>query len=515
MGQLRRLNAPARTQLNVALKVTLFACVPLGLLVGLTLGLVSVLNALIAIFFLLLLSQLDIPPYRLAPGIRWLIAGVGLWGVIYLDKVYGSSSIPIMAVLMIGCTISAVAYSAVIATHNFYRLQEIQPTAPMTFGSFAGRALATHVTDIHITEADDVGTVEDNECGGMSAFTGWLASSAVAKPRFLVVSGDVTDTGAMKEWTRAAKAIRTAALGNDQFLIVAPGNHDLFPWYGRDASYRGRLRRYFDFLRQVSPEMRTATSKLVRELAAQAEPEIEPHIDAKAKDDSFRKKESADPYNLDERWANNLKRDGIYLRPDWWGIAREAVLDDWYDSQWYELFPLTFYDKSTGTLVAVMNSVMRGAQTLGESALGEYGWSQLERLRALISALPAKTRSVLVVTHHAPFRAPGDWRLFIPWAVTGLRRTKARIHEFCYLAHAVDESRMFLSMLCEAASLNQHARFVLFCGHRHSFASGWAGPALVIEGRALEGEQPEEILVQTRPSLTIWKRTLLHVEDDR
>ena len=126
------------------------------------------------------------------------------------------------------------------------------------------------------------------------------------------------------------------------------------------------------------------------------------------------------------------------------------------------------------------------------------------RLSTTLSDLPTYTRYVLIVTHHAPFRAPGDWTFLLPWRGGGLLKTLERIKDFAFLSHAAHEARDLLAVVSGAADLRQDVQFVMFCGHRHQPNVGRAGRVLVVEGGALAETDPSTCLVfADGPSLYI------------
>lgn len=99
-----------------------------------------------------------------------------------------------------------------------------------------------HLTDLHITEAEDVRMVEHNAPGGNRAFAALLARPELREADVILITGDVTDRGTELAWQRVRETITAAGL--DDRVVLVPGNHDLSiidPWGGwRDPGRRWR-----------------------------------------------------------------------------------------------------------------------------------------------------------------------------------------------------------------------------------------------------------------------------------
>ena len=124
------------------------------------------------------------------------------------------------------------------------------------------------MTDVHVTKALGIGTVEDNSPGGMAAFESWLQNQDFSEARFLLISGDLTDTGNPREWRRVDEAIRKAIPATGR-VVAAPGNHDLFDFYDGDSTYE-RLRIYFEHAGRWCPGLTTAEFQPIGELPSLA-----------------------------------------------------------------------------------------------------------------------------------------------------------------------------------------------------------------------------------------------------
>jgi 3',5'-cyclic AMP phosphodiesterase CpdA len=88
-----------------------------------------------------------------------------------------------------------------------------------------GGLRVAHLTDLHITEGNDVRLAERNVAGGNQAFATLLARPELREADVIVVTGDVTDRGTDLAWQRVREAIMAAGLSDR--VVLVPGNHDL------------------------------------------------------------------------------------------------------------------------------------------------------------------------------------------------------------------------------------------------------------------------------------------------
>jgi hypothetical protein len=256
--------------------------------------------------------------------------------------------------------------------------------------------------------------------------------------------------------------------------------------------------RYFASQALLMPELIAANRRKLTTVLADSEAEIEPELETKVRDI----KNSISGVNS---WVNSVmmifgNEDDLYrrlfqyalYRPELIGkkddVAREILLDDWFESRWYDLFPLSYAAIESGLYLVILNSIDRDLATIGESALGSFGSDQLLRLAEGIDSLPSWTRTVVILAHHPCFRRPGEWRLPIPrplFQVTGWRTALRRVFELALLTHEGDQARELVTLLSRAADNRREIDFFLLSGHRHAKAAGQAGRVTMLEGSSL------------------------------
>lgn len=453
-------------------------------------GAIVGINAMTIAFGASILFLVGPVPKRLLPItyrlVQYALPGLGFVLSLFVHVVYVGLATVCTSVLF------AMAASLMLARRHFRELPELQAVGSALHRSLYSPPLVSHATDVHVTKASNVGTVEGNKADGFEAFQAWLSAAVVRGIKLLVVSGDLTDTGDPAEWQRLDAALAEADIAETR-LVVAPGNHDLFP-YGECS--HNQLRLYFEHAGKWCHGLKTCEMQTVCDLTDLANSCIEDRVNTKAMElmeayVSSRPVRSPHEPDDDEEVERAWRERANTM--DWTTPAREMLIREWYRRYWRAAFPLRL-DDASGGLILVMNSVLE-TRLLGESALGELGEAQLARLEAALSALPDHIRLVLIVTHHAPFRAPGDWQLFLPWKHGGLRALVGRLKDFAYLGHASHEARTFLNIVCAAADRHQNVQMVVFCGHRHQHTIGRAGRVLVVEGSAFAEPEPSTTLI--------------------
>jgi hypothetical protein len=159
-------------------------------------------------------------------------------------------------------------------------------------------------------------------------------------------------------------------------------------------------------------------------------------------------------------------------------------LIEWFDRHGHGFFPLQFTHAPSETVFFILNSVGDPTDLLGDSALGHFSAGQLSRLAAQIDGLPDTVRNIVIVTHHAPFRHPGDWRAFFR-GMGGRKKVVQRVWDYAFLAHRADEARQFLTSVVAAADRRQGVNFFILCGHRHTPTRGRLGSVIALEASSL------------------------------
>ena len=369
-----------------------------------------------------------------------------------------------------------------IAHGNFQQLKELHELGPTQFARQGTRPLLIHMTDVHITSNEQTKRIGGG-IGGIRCFRESLEFVSQSRPKYLIISGDLTDTGCSEEWQQAGELIANFSESEAPFLVLAPGNHDLSESYD-EMSRVDQMRLYFESIARISPRMisfvELTVADIIQKVYSAAAPPLVAEIGTILKDIYITGSKPATrfPPVSSTRRERRAKAENV----DWQSIARDKLIDQWFRTYGGDLFPLRIYDEKQKTMIFVLNSVMR-AGTFGESALGFLGTKQLSRLYGHLRTLPQEAENVLVVTHHSPFRRAGEWQLVL--SPHQLGRSFTEVMDYCFLSHQAEEARAFIAKLSACADQYQSVRFFLMCGHRHTAGAGYAGRVLVLEGGAL------------------------------
>ncbi len=485
----------------------------------------------------ILLHRVTYLPGRLGQRIRASLLGTSFAVILgwFIILPFGRSIYHYLFIatvcFVIGSWALLVMFIAVVALWHFLQLQEMQAAAEEIAMIANPEPLVLHLTDVHMTAADDVGRIEKGQ-GGRLSLNAALNQARAVCPKYVIFSGDTTDTGDPREWERV-RAILDEFSSVEWKYVFAPGNHDLSPYYGEyDWS---KLRLFIENQARYLPNLMTATGERLADLITRAQKEITPAIAGHAAKIRSRAKvdfnfasimiqmiTGAEPSYWSKRavleeqrrsgrfWLEELRTmwwpSGWYGVPDdfdWSAYASESLLDEWFAGQWHDLFPFVLQDRNVGLSIIVLNSIHSSAENITESAVGRLGEGQLARLRTLLDCTPEWVRTVIVVTHHPPFRRPGEWRLPLPQAPfrpSSWGDTWRVLTELALLPQDAKEARDLVNSIAASADRKRAAKFLLLCGHRHMKSIGHAGEALVVEGDSLASSDGKAWLIGEGPN---------------
>lgn len=231
-----------------------------------------------------------------------------------------------------------------------------------------------HLSDLHITqpgtESIEKSLVDDRRLRHR------IVKLLLATDKPVVISGDITDSGQRGEWLILLKILRTVArLKSSQrpAVILAPGNHDIFPYMDEFRPYRSslpltsrlvRLRkiRYLEAVLRVCPEM---------------------HVLVDGKEKALR---------------DHLKEHAGIID----AVARKASLDVLpIDDLWASCFPMYCI---VGLQAYVCIDTNRPTSNFLTSAFGTMETAQYRRLADLLQCLNSRPRlKIVMVGHHHLF----------------------------------------------------------------------------------------------------------------
>ena len=100
------------------------------------------------------------------------------------------------------------------------------------------------------------------------------------------------------------------------------------------------------------------------------------------------------------------------------------------------------------------------------------------------------------MTHHAPFRRPGEWEIVLSNAQR--EHIVSRVLDYAFLVHRAEEARKFVTTISGSADKHDGVNYFLLCGHRHKLACGRIGRIITLEGASLSVEPPTTWMLYTQ-----------------
>ncbi len=417
-----------------------------------------------------------------------------------------------LAILLLGL---AVAWTNTQAAQAIGAMAESVPVNWDTTSCDGGRqATFAHISDLHLVETDGHKTYDGSEPGNRR-LPELLTSIGRAHPRYLLISGDITDRGLAGEWRRALDDL--APFARTTPVILAPGNHDLSSAFEGDLSDvtpASRLERFLSVQAQLFGDLSTATGTTLKDLVARA-----PRLD----DRDFQAAEkrlndcnrecvgtplpviSPPPggtgnilLDSQNEWTRHAaecaKRCETQLSADNTLVTQRMADAPAYWRDVHEhAFPLSFVDNSNESAVfSLMLEPAPGPQGLGNNAIGYLDNGQMKRLQSTIETLPASVKTVVVMTHHPVTRAPGDNANVPSLSLLKLSAFVSDLYtsqwwNYAFLRADPAEMNTLTKWVRDRADRDSDRSYIMVFGHRHQRSLGRVGNVLVMEAPNVAG----------------------------
>lgn len=316
------------------------------------------------------------------------------------------------------------------------------------------------------------------------------------RPKYLFVTGDVTDTGREAEWQQANAILLEPARKDGIIVIVAPGNHDLQPAFGGvdgagspERASAILLRRFLESSGLAAAGLRTTDGRSVATLIGWR-PTAEEVAERASRDYLTCVANPIEPRATGPAWAKGCE---LATKPE---AVAQSMLTFHTAPACSDWFPLLHTDDNIGVAVFVLCSSVAATNTYGSNAIGAFGRPQIQRLLKAIDELPS-ARHVLVLVHHPPVKRWGDdngwpenWLSWTDW-------NNSSMYNFALLG---SEWRDVVDLMNGLVNVRQRpgapSIAVLF-GHRHerSFGSirtaSWGIPLIEADAfGAAVGQEP-------------------------
>jgi len=249
-------------------------------------------------------------------------------------------------------------------------------------------ASIAHVSDLHVTGTR---TIELGHSAKESvSMAARVINDATRGADWVVLTGDVTDTGSEEDWQRVFELWRN--LDVPVKVLPIPGNHDLLlhqytgsaPGLG-EAQTELRARRWTWFYRRVAQPSWACRSRGGRAIAV---------VDLLNCIDEEEHRRSCSDATLQSVF-NGMTVKEVRLA----GIADSDINRRWFGTSLCDLlFPVLF--TSERCAIIGLNSCRRVSKTLADNAVGALGDQQLQKLAGIIAELPRDIPKVILTHHH-------------------------------------------------------------------------------------------------------------------
>ena len=383
------------------------------------LALVSIFNAWQAFGLLLgfqrgLKERLYLWPARVAAD----VAAPGLWalvaGLAWLAAALGPAwSRPLALAVGSVATFLAAAFGAyacvsILMGPRTLRLREQDPGREGDFPppmGLPGRLRLAHLSDLHLTVADDV-NAEYGGLGGNAAYRALLKAHGrrLQRQQAVLLTGDLVDSGRAGEWERFFDPWDRLGLGDR--CVFVPGNHEINiidpgDWSALDPAHVLRAKRLVRTLAALD----RLQGQRAWVLGPQGPRRLRQHL--------------ADHAAL---LTGFIEDPGLMGRPAPWlrrlaylvsgrGLPSSAGLKERLrrlDAVWRASFPQMVELPGTRALAVVVNSNV-DAVSLWDNALGQVTPEQLARLQRLAALPRFRGRPRLTLLHHHVALPPLPW----------------------------------------------------------------------------------------------------------
>ena len=305
-------------------------------------------------------------------------------------------------------------------------------------------ATIAHLTDIHLT-LPDASLVEGGPSPNDSFEKVWsTADASLSDADHILVTGDITDTGAAEEWYEFFRLVG----GLIDKLILVPGNHDLNivdrnKWYVEGESGFRRTNRLLRMIAAIDNVQGRRAQIVVGSDLVKLGDHLDPYRQCLQ---DFTEK----PHRFMKLHAPSKTRSVFYGRKRPLDIAYSLV-----PMLWDEIFPHAIEDADRKIVFLVLNSNALAGNII-QNALGVVGNEQLTRLRELF--LQYRGWSKVVLLHHHLALPPFNETLL----------------------HAFFARLMVLINAADVLSLLLDEQLVVFHGHRHIAFRGTIGDKVQI-----------------------------------
>jgi hypothetical protein len=428
----------------------------------------------------------------------------------------------------------------------FWNLPAVTPLQP---GSCSGQALFAHISDIH-SKSGALKTFQ-GESPGNAYLSALLADIVRKSPQYLLISGDITDTGSPEDWDTVKPVLNRHA--STMKIIMAPGNHDLSQFYQNQsvgdqphfASFRDvwQLRSFLKAQASLFPELRIANGTSFRKVSLE-DPLLNTEYTRAVQlyngcfDSCKYLPPTPEPppvFGLERyvrppdfsQWEDYQSR----TFPQCWQRCWEANEQEFrikakYDGYWQALdqtgFPLNWIDEENGVAIFSLRLRSVGLPRLGTNAIGYLDERQAQTLIRMVENVSPSIRTIVILEHYPIARGPGDvmappelpyfqsYSKFSNAVLSGelwnavltgeLRDALLNSEWWAYstLTSHQGAAKSVLESLSKMAESNSDRSYFLLFGHRHLRSFGSIGKLILAEAPNVSSRNDRGFYVGTK-----------------
>jgi 3',5'-cyclic AMP phosphodiesterase CpdA len=369
----------------------------------------------------------------------------------------------------------------------------------------AGRNLFVDLSDLHLVSSPREKT-NDGSVPGNAFFSSRLKLAEKFMPKYLFLTGDITDTGSVDQWEIAWESLKD--LPDSTKVLMVPGNHDQNEAFistpisldeARHLTsvsvFDSKIARFFRVQARLFPEIRSASGELLSRVVMNAPPIVDPDKWVKA-EKFFDEKVGVCMQNEPSEHLSLLRvkcqRGVRQLFPD---QIRALTTVEQSDDYWSEIkrtsFPLYLIDTDSKTAVFLIGSGLSDSDSIGANAIGMFEDRQIQNLRIEIRSAPPDTRHFLFLLHH-PITRPSDEAPSLPYLKDLTLDTFMDSNWWAYgfLHTNVSSANMALDAINEELQRFPAADGYVIFGHRHKRSLGVLGRLTFVEAPNVAAPSP-------------------------
>jgi 3',5'-cyclic AMP phosphodiesterase CpdA len=404
------------------------------------------------------------------------------------------------------------------------QIPRISPAEPLMCSNLSTRVganeeavLVAHLSDLHLVRGDQKWT-QDGSRPGNAHISALIRLVNQYHPKYLIVSGDITDAGAGDEWQAAEQALSVVRPATQ--VVLSPGNHDFSLAFEIDQFQQSeawrlqaglRLPRFLETQARLNDAILTAqgisvadlvrrapvapSSEAIRRAVAVLEACVAPCTEIHSPEPRMRPLMRAE---CSRRCRAEPGRDlkALDAHENWYRYWKDASR---------QVFPLIQLDHRNRAALISLASSTKAGDTIGENAIGRMDDEQLHALRDILRGIPTDIETVFLVYHHPITAIDGETEsASLTRILTGPKVSDSLFWADAFLRHDTRQAEQIGTLLEEELSARPRMRGFFVFGHRHRRTLGVRGPVTFVEAPNAASDEPGVYFIGQRSPQPYW-----------